>query len=51
MIQCGGVMMLPGGVAATRRRKGGDDACCADVNLTGQTNEENLHDRFNCYKW
>jgi hypothetical protein len=36
MIQCGGVMMLPGGVVATGRRKGGDDACCTDVNLTGQ---------------
>jgi hypothetical protein len=40
-----------GGEAAPWRGKGGDDANLVDMNFTESKNKENLHGRFNCYKW
>jgi hypothetical protein len=47
----GDVATSAGGEAAPKRGKGGDDASWADPNFKGLKNEENLHDRFSCYKW
>jgi hypothetical protein len=44
------VAMSAGGEATLRREKEGDDTNWAYVNLTGPKNEENLTDRFSCYK-
>jgi hypothetical protein len=46
-----GGVATAGGEAAPEGGKGGDDASWADTNLIGPKNEENLHDRFSCYKW
>jgi hypothetical protein len=47
----GDVATSAGGEAAPKMGKGGDDASWADPNFKGLKNEENLHDRFSCYKW
>jgi hypothetical protein len=45
------MMMSIGGEATPGREKRGDDDSWAGANLIGPNNEENLRDRFNCYKW
>jgi hypothetical protein len=40
-----------GGEAASGRGKKGDNTNWVDANLTRLKNEENLRDRFSCYKW
>jgi hypothetical protein len=49
--RCDRMMMSAKGEVPPERGNRGDDASWTDANLTGPKSEENLHGRFNFYKW